>query len=841
MKTELYNQNALNALEMAKQASDALGHGFVGSEHILLGLARAEGAARTALVSAGITYDRLLELADTPVSDIGRKQFTDSEGFAADTLRILELALYEAKSAQAQAISTAHILLSVLREKDCFGARIMEVLGADVPSLKKTLAHANDDETPENSPQTAPTETETQPGPDTHGSDAPDGGAGPRQDAFLPLLMKRRGRQSHTAEASKEEASDAAEAYCTDLTALARSGALDPLIGCETELNRLIQTLIRRTKNNPVLVGKPGVGKSAIVEGFAQLLAEGRVPSELAGARLLSLDLGAIVAGSKYRGEFEDRFKKVLASLEDGTMLFIDELHTIVGAGAAEGSVDAANILKPALARGRLRMIGATTFDEYRKYIEKDAALERRFSPIAVDEPTGEETLGILRGLRSRYEAHHGVTIGDDALAACVELSVRCMPDRCLPDKAIDLLDEAAANLRIVSKRSQDGADTAREAAEQAARYEKMILGAIENGDFELAAQLRDRKKEALSAEKQGELMKKTLTAAHVARVAHEFSGMPEGLTESEMNARAGELETTLARCVFGQNNAIEQIASAIRGGFAGLSDPSRPIASIIIAGGTGTGKTLLAGRVAQALYGRETELIRFPADELNDENTINLLLGAPPGFKDSEEGGRLSEKVRRKPYSVVLFDNCEGLCREAESLIMKIFKDGFLLDSRGRTVSFRNAVVIVNVSTGEGARQAGFGSAAPNELAALKKLLSPELIAAADCVCALERLSPQAAVSIAQATLNGISERALRQAIRISFDEGAASDIVRSADSTEIALNGAYAVLRAVSRTAEKAVSLGILKKELVGGQSYACTVKAGEARFEKLRSAGS
>lgn len=827
MKTEQYNENSIKALELAKAASGRLGHGFVGSEHILLGLAEAEGAARTALREAGVTAETILPYADTVIPDTARRQFTDSTGYTADAKRVLELALYESKSDRAQRIGTKHMLLGILRAEECFACRILSILLRDFSFIKKQLSSLSDDR---------PTEAENTAETSKNGSfenDSREFDTGIfNSPVFGEHNLKRafeNGEEAFKEGGERPETDSDPQRFLTDLTQLAREGRLDPLIGCENELARLIQTLLRRSKNNPVLVGRPGVGKSAIVEGFAQRIAGGNVPDELKNAKLVSLDLGALIAGTKYRGEFEQRLKAVLENSDENTILFIDELHNIVGAGAAEGSVDAANILKPALARGGLRVIGATTFDEYRKHIEKDAALERRFSPVTVEEPTRDEAIVILKGLRSRYEAHHGVVITDDALAACVDYSIRCMPDRCLPDKALDLLDEAAAHVRLSPEKACDNNKNT-----ELASVRNSLEAALAAGDFTAASELRAKEKELL-ADSGTKPAKRSLTGADIAKVASELSGIPADVSPEALSERVIALEKQLNAAVHGQADAVSAVCSAVRRGFSGLSDAAKPIASVILAGRSGLGKTYLAEKLAEYLYGSASALIRFDMADYRDESKALALVGAPIGYKDSDEGGRLTEAVRRKPYAVLLFDNAEFASDAAADIIEKVMKDGCLTDNRGRTVSFRSCIVLAACTVGtENCRSVGFANPATQESGIrLSGLLPSELVSAADCTARFIELSQEAACLVAKDCLDELSARTARMGITLGFATEVPAAIAGLAAS-ELPENGAFAVKKTAARFIEKPVSELLLSGSVKAGGTIRCACSRGEFVFE-------
>ena len=799
MKPELYTENTIKVLNNAKTASEKLGHDYVGSEHLLIGLAETEGAAFFALRSFGVTAESVIPYAGSSAAFAGRKQFTDSSGYASDAKKILEFALYEAKSALCPQINTNHILLSILRE-DCVASNIISMLVPDVRALKEKLAGTTDAENADSVSKTKTEEAEQEQNERYTSS------TGSR----IIMSGERTARSAHRPET---------DSFCTDLTAIAKTKGFDPLIGCENELNRLIQTLLRRGKNNPVLVGKPGVGKSAIVEGLASLIAEGKIPTELKNTKLLRLDIGQLVAGTKYRGDFEDRLNELLNGVDENTILFIDEIHTIVGAGAGEGGVDAANILKPALARGDIRVIGATTFGEYRKYIEKDAALERRFSPITVTEPDREGAIRILYGIRSRYEKHHGVRFEDSALSACVDMSIRCMPERSLPDKAIDIMDEAAAYARLNPKAGRGKPDP------DAEILRKQIEEALEKGDFDTASKLRDIEKQNADFIATCDRDALTVTAEDVIRVACELSGIPETVLGQSLDSRAMALEQNLNAVFYGQSEAVGAISAAIRSGLSGLSDSMRPIASLLIAGGRGTGKTTIGELLADCLYGDKSSMIRFDMSDFSDESSVNTLLGSPLGYKDSEEGGVLIESIRRKPFAVVLFDNAELACREVLGIIRRIVTEGVAQDNRGRTASFRNAIVLLTVRTvPEKAHAVGF--AQPNSMAtvedSLRKLLPSDLFTAVDSVIKLKEPDRITATAIAQDGLNEIAARARRRNIVIKFNENCNEFAIKDVQPKQLAEEGAWAVRRAVSDGIESAVSKLILSGSLLPDHEY-------------------
>lgn len=766
-----YTADAMLALENARTAAAELNHGFIGSEHILLGLIRTRSKAALALRSFGMTEDIAMPYIDTLVGG-GRHRFTDSSGYTPNAKRILELSLYEAKSCLENEIDTRHILLALLRERECFGARILGYAGADIEGIKR-LASSKE--------PLSETEFDR-----AENADDIDGKTGFANNCFTS-------EEAGTAELSKHAAihgvgstTPVLDGFSVDLTAQARKGRLDPMIGCEAELNRLIQTLLRRNKNNPVLVGEPGVGKSAIVEGLASRIAEGNVPEELKNVRLMRLELGSVIAGTKYRGEFEERLKAILDELDDSVILFIDEIHTIVGAGSAEGSVDAANIMKPALARCGIRLIGATTLDEYKKYIEKDAALERRFSKILVEEPTEDEALEILRGLCPKYELHHGVNFTEEALAACVSLSVRCLPERFLPDKAIDLMDEAASR----------------------ARLNRLTGGRPLTVDREA-----------------------------VAEVVSEMTGIPASNLTGSSAKRLMELEAGLKSRIFGQDAAVSECARALRASGAGLAEEGKPFCSLLISGASGTGKTALCEELAAELYPGEDALIRFDMSDYSDPGKLSTLIGSPSGFRDSDEGGRLTEEVRRKPYAVVLLENVDRACDEAQSLLAGMLASGIMTDGRGKRVSFRNALPVFTVNTGGLAKSrfAGFGSHGGEDVT-LSGVVSSELLSRTDAVVHFAPFDAQTAERVAKKLLGELAVRLTRRGICVEFDDSAASFITGAIPKAELARNNAHAIEKLISHEIEDGISLGLLNGELIKGNAYRCAIADGRAVFHSI-----
>ncbi len=739
MNNSQFTQRAQAALKLAQESSALLGHGYVGSEHLLLGLLKeGQGVAAKVLTRAGLTVDAV-QTSISRLVGVGAPGGLPSQGLTPRCKKIIELALTEAHRLGHHYVGTEHLLLGLLREGDGVAARVLTGSGLDLRKLYTDVTAALGGE----------------PTPPTRSKPRPD-----REYSSDTKLLNQ---------------------FSRDLTHMAYNNLLDPVIGRENEVRRVIQILSRRTKNNPALIGEPGVGKTAVAEALAQHIASGNVPDNLRRKRLLALDLSSMVAGTKYRGEFEERVKNILAEVRRAgdIILFLDELHTIVGAGSAEGAIDAANILKPALGRGEIQVVGATTLDEYRKHIEKDAALERRFQPVTVSEPDGKTALAILAGLRDRYEAHHKLTIPDETLQAAVSLSQRYLHDRRLPDKAIDLIDEAASRVRI--QRLSAPPDL-RELEEKADRAHREKEEAIRSQDFEKAAMLRDAESdfrnelEALQNRWRTGGPDGQVTGEDVAAVVSDWTGVPvTTLTEAESH-RLLALEETLHQRVVGQEDAVNAVARAVRRGRVGLKEERRPIGSFLFLGPTGVGKTELCKALAHILFGSEEVLLRFDMSEYMEAHAVSRLVGSPPGYVGHEEGGQLTEQVRRHPYCVVLFDEIEKAHRDIWSILLQIMEDGVLTDTQGRKVDFSNTVVVLTSNVGaeritSKGGKLGFSSAAsgttrsPEELKGIvleevKRVFRPEFLNRLDEIIVFRQLEQEQIICIARRMLNQAAER---------------------------------------------------------------------------------
>ena len=811
-----FTPRAEEALRLAQEAAEEMGHGYVGCEHILLGLMREEdGIAHRVMQEYGMTEDMICTVLERSVGK-GLSGAAPSQGLTPRAKSAVELAVSEAMRMGAGYIGTEHLLMGLLREGNNMAIRVLDTVGIDPKKMYSSVVQKINE--------------------------------GPRAAANGSMPV------SHREESKK--AKTLAE-FTRDLTEAARQGKLDPVIGREKEIQRVIQILSRRTKNNPVLIGEPGVGKTAIAEGLAQRIAAADVPEELLDKKVLSLDLSGMVAGTKYRGEFEERIKKTIDEVKkDGNViLFIDELHTIVGAGSAEGAVDAANILKPALSRGEIRVVGATTLNEYRKYIEKDAALERRFQPITVGEPSPEATLEILKGLRDKYEAHHHLTITDGALEAAVRLSRRYINDRFLPDKAIDLMDEAASQVRMAA---ESASPDLKDLEEKIAALHREKEEAVTAQDFEKAAQLRDIEKdyqEQVEIErdkwhKQMSVSRGTVTEDDIAKVVAGWTGIPvTRLTEDE-SQRLLQLEKVLHERVVGQDEAVAAVAKAIRRSRVGLKDPKRPIGSFLFLGPTGVGKTELCKTLAESMFGDENAMVRIDMSEYMEKHTVSRLIGSPPGYVGHEEGGQLTEKVRRKPYSVVLFDEIEKAHEDVWNILLQILEDGIVTDSQGRRVDFKNTIIVMTSNVGarnitsadkplgfdgretEADEKARFDRIKQAVMEELRRTFKPEFLNRIDETIVFRQLTEEDIRHIAQRMLEITGKRMAQQDITLLADDDAVTALAKDGFDPQY---GARPLRRAIQNEVEDAVAELMLEGKLQGGDTARICLRDGKVTIEK------
>lgn len=813
---ERYTERALKVLSLAKEEAQRMGHNVVGTEHILLGLvAEGEGIAAKALNGINVEPEKVREQIESLVG-VGQP-YTGEVGFTPRVKRVLELANEEARRQGVNYIGTEHLLLGLLMEGEGVAARVLLNMGVSPEKIWKQVIHLLGGE-PEDVPMPA------------GANPVPTGkNAGPGN---TPTLNE----------------------FGRDLTQLAREGKLDPVVGRESELERVIQILSRRTKNNPVLIGEPGVGKTAIAESLAQEIVRNKVPETLANKRVVTLDISSVVAGSKYRGEFEERLKKVMEEIRvDGNViLFIDELHTLIGAGAAEGAIDAANILKPALARGELQCIGATTLDEYRKYIEKDAALERRFQPITVGEPTVEQAIEILKGLRDRYEAHHRTKITDEAIEAAVQLSDRYISDRFLPDKAIDLMDEAASRVRLGTFNAPPEMKSLEEQVDQ---LKKEKEAAVLSQEFEKAAEIRDREHELREGlakkrsewESQRDITKSTVTEDDIAQIVASWTGIPVKKIAQEEGERLLHLEETLHERVVGQDDAVAAVAKAVRRARAGLKDPKRPIGSFIFLGPTGVGKTELARTLAEALFGDEDAMIRIDMSEYMEKHAVSRLVGAPPGYIGHDEGGQLTEAVRRKPYSVILLDEIEKAHPDVFNILLQVLEDGRLTDTKGRTVDFRNTVIIMTSNVGASfLHKEAMGFAARrdeetdyknmrrNVMDELKKTFRPEFLNRVDELVVFHSLPKEALLKVTEILMKHVNKLVKDQGFNLQVEKSALELIAKEGNDPTY---GARPLRRAIQRLIEDSLSEKILQGEFKAGDQIRVDAEEEKMKFTKVK----
>ncbi|MDR9755545.1 MAG: ATP-dependent Clp protease ATP-binding subunit [Thermoanaerobacterales bacterium] len=806
-----FTERAQKVLFLARDEARRLGHPAVGTEHLLLGLLReGDGIAARALQALGVNLDKVRKEVEKIVVP-GDLKSGEEIGLTPRAKKVLELAQEEGRKHGVSYVGTEHILLGLIREGEGVAARVLVSQGLTLEKLRREVLMQL-------------------------------GGIGPMPQGHPQAGAARRAGQTQTM-----------DELGRDLTQLAREGKLDPVIGRDQEIQRVIQILSRRTKNNPCLIGEPGVGKTAVVEGLAQRIVENKVPEILADKRLVTLDMSAVVAGTKYRGEFEERLKKVIDEIRNAgnVILFIDEVHTLVGAGAAEGAIDAANILKPALARGELQCIGATTLDEYRKNIEKDAALERRFQPVMVGEPTIEESIEILKGLRDRYEAHHRVKITDSALKAAVKLSNRYITDRYLPDKAIDLMDEAASRVRL---KAYTAPPDVKELEEKIETLKKEKESAVVNQEFEKAASLRDEEQklqEELARIKDNWVQRKELdqsivTEEDIADIVSSWTGVPVNKLQEEESERLLQMEDTLHQRVIGQDDAVRAVSRAVRRARAGLKDPKRPIGSFIFLGPTGVGKTELARALAEALFGDEEAMIRFDMSEYMEKHTVSRLLGAPPGYVGYEEAGQLTEMVRRNPYSVVLFDEIEKAHPDIFHVLLQVMEDGRLTDAQGRTVDFRNTVIIMTSNVGAnlirheqrlgfkaGERRDAMDYEAMKERVTeeLRRTFRPEFLNRVDEIIVFHPLEEEHMKEIVELMLKNISKRIAEFGLHLEFTQEAKEFLVKEGYDPAF---GARPLRRVIQRMVEDELSEELLAGRFKSGDEILVDVGENKLTFQ-------
>lgn len=812
-----FTKQAQTALTLAKAAAIDFELGYIGTEHLLLGLlSETEGTAGRVLEEFQVDGKKLVELIDklvTPSENGDVAEIEKAPGYSPRTRKVLESAVMEAKQQGNDKAGTEHLLLAMLRETDCVGTRLLYTMGVNIQKLYAAVL----------------------------------GAMGYDNESIQEEFQAARAMQGQNGSATP-----ALDQYSRDLTQMAAEGKLDPVVGREKEISRLIQILSRRTKNNPCLVGEPGVGKTAIAEGLAQRIIAGTVPDTIKDKRLVVLDLSGMVAGSKYRGEFEERIRRVVDEVREnqGILLFIDELHTIIGAGGAEGALDASNILKPSLSRGELQIIGATTLEEYRKYIEKDAALERRFQPVTVEEPSEEEAYEILKGLRPYYERHHKVEILDEALKAAVKMSVRYINDRFLPDKAIDLIDEAASKVQLAGYQSSGEAD---ELAREIQEIQQEKERAIKTGYLSLAKECQEKQKAAeekleqlhIKEEKKNRKKSGKVDEKAVASIVSDWTKIPvQRLTEGE-SKRLAQLEKELHKRVIGQEEAVHAVSQAVKRGRVGLKDPNRPIGSFLFLGPTGVGKTELSKALAQAVFGSEQAMIRVDMSEYMEKHSVSKLIGSPPGYVGYEEGGQLSEKVRRNPYSVILFDEIEKAHPDVFNILLQVLDDGHITDAHGRKVDFKQTIIIMTSNAGAQAivepKQLGFISTKDEKkdyekmksgvMEEVRRLFKPEFLNRIDEIMVFHTLKKEEIRKIVTLLLKSLENRCLEQ-MEIHLNvTGSAIDYLAEAgfDSKY----GARPIRRAIQSKIEDSLANELLEGKIKRGDHVQVQCRNKEIKF--------
>ncbi len=792
-----FTKSAAKALDNSLNVAKSFGHNYVGTEHLLIALVKTKGVASEVMRENGVEEEKLSVLIDEMLEADGNVAVADRLGYTPRAKKIIENSISEAERLGASQAGTEHLLIALLKETDCLGVRLLNTRGINVQKLYVDLLTAT-------------------------GQDV---------NSAKNEYMMQKGRRG-------KSATPVLDQYSRNLTEYAKEGRLDPVIGREREITRLIEILSRRTKNNPCLVGEPGVGKTAVVEGLAQKIAVGDVPDIIKDKKVLTLDLSGMVAGSKYRGEFEERIKRTIKEViqSGNVLLFIDEIHTIIGAGGAEGALDAANILKPSLARGELQLIGATTLEEYRKYIEKDAALERRFQPVDVNEPDTEETIAILYGLKERYEEHHGVDISDSAVVSAVKMSERYVNDRFLPDKAIDVIDEACAR---VSLSKYLATPELRELEENILKWEKEKEDAIRSEDYKLAGELK--KRQAGAAEKIESIHKKIenerkkqnicVDDNDIAAVIADWTKIPVQKLQEAETERLKKLEQILHERVVGQKEAVEAVSKAVRRGRVGLKDPDRPIGSFLFLGPTGVGKTELSKALAEAVFGKENEIIRVDMSEYMEKHSVSKMIGSPPGYVGYEEGGQLSEKVRRHPYSVILFDEIEKAHPDVFNILLQILEDGHVTDAQGRKISFKNTIIIMTSNAGAqrivAPKHLGFGTDESEEadynkmkdsvMEEVKRIFKPEFINRIDEVLVFHMLTKDDLKEIVKIFLKSLDKRTNAQMhIKLDVSESAIEHIAESGFDKNY---GARPIRRAIQTQIEDLLADKLLADEIKAG----------------------
>lgn len=809
-----YTEKAVKALEMARAAAKELKHSYIGTEHLLIGLIREKtGVAAAVLSNGGIEEKALIELINQLIAPAGSLKISEKEGYTPRTEKILEESAKEAARFKAQKIGTEHILMAIIKDTDCIAARLLTTLDVNIQKLYvETLVAIGED--------------------------------GNR--------YKEEFQNGKPVKKQADEMTPTLNQYSRDLTELAKNNKLDVVIGRENEISRVIQILSRRTKNNPCLIGEPGVGKTAIAEGLANRIVMGSVPETVKNKRVVTLDLSGIVAGSKYRGEFEERIKKVLKEVTEAgnILLFIDELHTIIGAGGAEGAIDASNILKPSLARGEIQLIGATTIEEYRKYIEKDAALERRFQPVIVEEPTEAEAIEILKGLRATYETHHRVKITDDALAAAVTMSARYISDRFLPDKAIDLIDEASAKVRLGSYKVPD---SIKKLEEEINSLELSKEDAIKNEAYDEAAALKKEQQQKVKKleklkikfERDAVLKDTIVDENSIADVVSNWTKIPVSKLEEGETERLRKLETILHKRVIGQEEPVLAVARAIKRGRVGLKSPNRPIGSFLFLGPTGVGKTELSKALAEAMFGTEQALIRVDMSEYMEKHSVSKMIGSPPGYVGYDEGGQLSENIRRHPYSVVLFDEIEKAHPDVFNILLQVLDDGHITDAQGRKINFKNTVIIMTSNIGAQAivepKKLGFAavddeksnyeSMKKNVMDEVKRMLKPEFLNRIDEVMVFHSLGKDHIKKIVTIMLKELETRCKAQMnITLNIRDSVKNYIFEEGYDPKY---GARPLRRAIQSKIEDKIAEEILNGNIQSGDEVTLGVRNKELKF--------